>query len=385
MIIISVLEINLLSLAKNMHYYKNKLKYNQKFCFVVKSNCYGLGDEICRYFNDFVDYFAVSSWYEFSEIKNKISKPVLILDPIYDSIDLKKLIKNKCELTISNLYSFELISKISKQFNMDISVHIAINSGMNRFGFKDINEVEKVIDDIKKSQNIKIKGIFSHYFDAKNDYFAKYQIKQLKYYMSLFEGKFEKYPMVHMVASDGLLYNNFGDLARVGYGIYSDNKDNQTITLKTKILEIQNLNNGDSAGYSSCYIADKNCKIAVIGIGYGDGIMRSIVNDGYVIINGEYSKILAICMDSMIVDINDINCKINDDSVIIGKMGNVSISICDIANWCGTIGYEVITRISQRVRRIYKGKDKCRLFLEGSEQENLSLSIVVEQDQPLQG
>ena len=233
-------------------------------------------------------------------------------------------------------------------------------------------------------QNIKIKGIFSHYFDAKNDYFAKYQINHLKYYMSFFEKLNYNYPIVHISASDGLKYNNFGNMARVGYGIYND-KYYQTITLKTKILEIQNLRWGDSAGYSSSYISSEDKKIAIIGIGYGDGIMRSIVEKGYVIINKKYAKILAICMDSMIVDINEIDCEINDDVIIIGKMGNVTISICDIASWCGTIGYEVIVRISQRVKRIYKGNRKCKLFLESSEQENSLELIAKELDQPLQG
>ena len=172
-------------------------------------------------------------------------------------------------------------------------------------------------------------------------------------------------------------------MARVGYGIYSD-EYNKTITLKTKILEIQNLTAGDSAGYSSCFIADKNYKIAIIGIGYGDGIMRNIVQKGYVIISGKLSKILAICMDSMIVDISQIDCNINDNVVIIGKMGNVTISICDIANWCDTIGYEVIVRLSQRIQRIYKGKKECKLFLESLGRENLSEWIAREQDQHLQ-
>lgn len=378
-------------IAKNIKLIKNKLLKNQKLCFVAKSNCYGLGSEICSYFNDFVDYFAVSCVYEFEKIKQFTNKNIIILDPIFDKNELIYLIKNNAELTVSNFESLKLIKEVCDENNLNSVVHIAINSGMNRLGFSENNEIIQLIDTIKKSQNIKIKGVFSHYFYANNATIADFQLKKYKYLLSFFENnsiinnenksrnKLEKlsqnifyqgkFPITHISASDGVNYKNFGNMARVGFAIFSDDYF-ETIKLKSKIIDLQELKEGDSAGYKNSFIAKNNCTLAVVSIGYGDGIFRNIKNKGYVLIRGEFAKIVAVCMDMIIVDVTKINCKINDDVIIIGKMGKNAISICDIANWCDTIGYEVIVRLSDRIKRVYLGEKECRLFLENLEQEN---------------
>ena len=156
-------------------------------------------------------------------------------------------------------------------------------------------------------------------------------------------------------------------MVRIGYGIYSDS-DFDTISLKTKILGFQKVKSGEHIGYTGT--AQSDMLVAVVAIGYGDGIMRNIAQKGYVIINDCFCKILAVCMDTMIVDVSSAKCKIYDDVIIIGKMKNTKISVCDIATWCDTIGYEIIVRLSSRIKRKYLEESRCKLYLENFVQEN---------------
>ncbi len=352
MIIISVLEIDLNAIKNNIKVIKSKLNKTQKFCMVVKANAYGLGaKKISNYFSDFVDYFAVSSPNEYYEIITNINKPIIVLDPVYEG--LESLIERGAELTVSNYESLDKILIASKKINKICKVHIAINTGMNRFGFKRIVDILNIVNILQKTQNIVIYGVFSHYFMSNDKYFAEKQTSKFKDIKDKIDG-FLPGCLFHICATDGVIYNNCFDMARVGIGCYLD-ATFQTLTLKSKLIDIQILEPGECAGYSAIFVAKKKTKIGIIGIGYGDGIFRNIVKKGYVLINRNRAKIVAICMDCLLVDITEINAKIYDDVVLIGRDGNKQIFICDVASWCGTIEYEVIVRIADRVERKYIG------------------------------
>lgn len=293
----------------------------------------------------------------------------MILDTIYDKLELIALINNNCEFTVSNLTSLDILLDIDKEINQKIKVHLAINTGMNRFGFCDYYALKKAVNKIKKSQNIVICGIFSHLFDGKCEKNSQNQIKIFDNFCKYVSKLYNLETIKHICASDGSVFNNFGDMVRLGYGLY-DNSCFETLTLKTNILEFQTIKKGETAGYSGVFEATKKTKLAIIGIGYGDGILRNIVNKGFVLINGSFAKIVAVCMDSMIIDISKIKCKIYDEVIVIGKSKKNKISICDIARWCDTIGYEIIVRLSSRIDRIYIGEDKCKLLRGNIEQES---------------
>ena len=350
-IYISVLEINLNAIKNNLADVKKLLKYNQKLCVVAKANCYGLGaKKLCLELRKFCDYFAVSSAKEFFEIRRVTEKPIVILDPVF--CGLKKLIKAGAELTISNFEGLKNLLDISEMCKEKIKVHIAINTGMNRFGFKTKSEVFEVVEKIKKSQKIIISGVFSHYFEANNKIFADCQFKKFLEMKQFILERFNLNAIYHLANSDGLFSKNGFDMVRAGMAIYTDKKY-PTITLKSKVLEMQNLNPFESAGYSSIYRKNCKCKVAIVGIGYGDGISRNIVKNGYVLINGNYAKIVAICMDTLLVDVTNLNVKIYDEVVLIGKSKDKQIFICDVAGWCDTIDYEIIVRLSNRIERKY--------------------------------
>lgn len=351
----SILKIDLNCIRKNIEEYKIKLGENRKFCAVVKADAYGFGSKkICREINDLVDYFAVSSEKEFFEIKNVISKPVLILDPIYENIT--KLAKFNCEICVSNLIQFKKIFMASKRNkNVNYKIHLKINTGMNRFGFCDFKEIAEVFYLSQKTQNIFIIGAFSHFYMGNNKDIANFQIKKFEDVKFWLGQKFDVSNIIfHISNTDGFEIGRKFDMVRIGLGMFLKHNKN-CIELKSKIIEIQNVKKGETAGYSLGFIAERNMKIAVVSIGYADGILRCITGRGMVLVGGKFCKILAVCMDSIIIDITDVKTKLFDDVIVIGKSGDKQIFVCDIARWCDTIEYEILTRISKRVKRVFVG------------------------------
>lgn len=351
MIKISILEVNISAIKNNLSEIKRLLKYNQKLCVVAKANAYGLGaKKVCESLNNFADYFAVSAAKEFYEIRGVVTRPIVILDPVYK--DIKRLVKAGAELTVSNLESLQKIIDVSDEYDEKIKVHIAINTGMNRFGFKTKKEIFEVVEIIKKSQNIIISGVFSHYFDAKTKDFANFQFNRFLEIKQFILSRFNLNAMYHLASSDGISHKNGFDMVRAGMMLYTDKKY-QTITLKSRVIDIQFLNPNETAGYAGIFKAKQKTKLAIVGIGYGDGIIRNIVKKGYVLINNNYAKIVAVCMDTILVDVTKFEVHIFDEVILIGKSKDKQIFICDVASWCDTIDYEIIVRLSDRVERRY--------------------------------
>lgn len=351
----AVLKIDLDGIIENIIEYKKRIGDSRFFCAVVKADAYGLGSKkICKAINDFIDYFAVSSKREFLEIKKLVSKPILLLSPIYENITI--LAKSSCEFCISNIFQLERFLKLAKRSkNVVYNVHIAINSGMNRFGFSGLSEINYAINKIQKTQNIKIKGVFSHYYIGNNEIISKMQSKRLESVKSLFGiEKKQLKPIFHIANTDGFEFGRNFDMIRIGLGLFLKNNKN-TFSLVSKVIEIQSIKPNETVGYGLKFIAEKNMRVAVVSIGYADGIMRRIAGKGYVLINGKFSKILAVCMDCIIVDITGLKANLCDEVTLVGKNGDNQIFICDIAKWCDTIEYEIMTRFSKRIKRVYVG------------------------------
>lgn len=351
----SILKVDLDGIIENIKSYKKKLKENQKFCAVIKADCYGLGArKISEAINDYVDYFAVASRKEFFSINRFVTKPIILLDPIYKNITI--LTKQNCEFSVSNLFQLKKISVLAKRNkNLVYKIHLAINTGMNRFGFCDKIEFGEVLDILQKTQNIVIKGVFSHFLLGNNEIIAKNQIKKFKNMKNFLSSKIDANNIIfHITNTSGFDYGKKFDMIRIGLGMFLKH-NKQSFTLKSKIIEIQNVNKGDSVGYGVNFVAEKFMKVAVVSIGYADGFSRAVAGKGFVLINGRSAKVLAVCMDSIIVDVSEIEVNLCDEVVVIGKSGDKQIFVCDIASWCDTIEYEIMTRFSRRIKRIYIG------------------------------
>lgn len=326
-----------------------------KFCAVVKADAYGLGSKkVCCAIDDLVDYFAVSSEAEFLEINRLVTKPILILDPIYKNIT--KLARQSCEFCVSNQKQLNNILRIAKKNrSVEYKIHLAFNTGMNRFGFASNEELINIFNEIEKTQNISINGVFSHFYMGSNEIFVNLQSKKFIELQKMIRQKYDDRNLIfHISNTDGFEFNQYFDMVRIGLGMFLDN-NYSIFSLESRIVEIRWIEAHENVGYSQSFISPKKMKIAVVSIGYADGIMRSISTKGFVIVNGEFCKILAVCMDSIIIDVTDVKISLNDRVTLIGKNGGKQIFICDLASWCGTISYEIMTRISKRVKRVYIG------------------------------
>ena len=351
----SILEIDLDGIIDCIKEYKRRLSKKQKFCAVVKADCYGLGSrKICKAIDLYVDYFAVASRGEFFYIRKFVTKPILLLDPIYKNITI--LAKKGCEFCVSNLFQLKQIERFAKR-NKDIiyKIHIAINTGMNRFGFLGFCELDNLLNIIQKTQNIKICGVFSHFYCGNNKILSKNQIFKLERIKKFLSSKIDISNIIFHISNTSGFENCRGfDMVRIGLGMFLKH-NKQNISLKSKIVELQNLKPNQTAGYGLGFVAKSQTKIAVVSIGYADGIFRSISGKGYVLVNGEFAKILSVCMDSIIIDVTGMDVKLCDTVTIFGTNGTNQIFVCDIASWCDTIEYEIIARLSKRIKRVYIG------------------------------
>ena len=360
----TVLEIDLKALKHNFKHLKSKLKSNTKFLAVVKAFGYGSdSSEVASYLQDLdADYFAVAYINEGVALREAgITKPIMVLHP--EAVNFKALIKHGLE---PSLYSAkilnEFINSASAEKQNSYPIHIKFNTGLNRLGFCE-NDVDYIVSKLKDSSSVQVKSIFSHLAaseDLDEKAFTKNQIENFKIISENLIKQIDYKPMLHMCNTSGIL--NYPeahfDMVRTGIGLYgfgNSVKENQHLkpiaTLKTVISQIHNIQKGESVGYNRAFKSDAFLKTATLPIGHADGIRRAYGNGkGFVIINNQKAHIIGnVCMDMIMVNITDIDCK-EGDEVIIFNQYHTAENLAEKAN---TISYELITAISQRVKRTF--------------------------------
>lgn len=360
----TILEIDLKALKHNFSYLKSKLQPQTKILAVVKAFAYGSDAvEIPKYLETLnVDYFAVAYAYEGVALRDAgIKTPILVLHP--QSINFKTLIDRCLEPSIYSLRvlnQFLEVAEREKQTNYPI--HLKINTGLNRLGLKS-SVIENVLSIIKQSKALKVKSVFSHLAaseDLNEKAFTECQIEQFKNIASKIESQLDYKPLFHMCNTSGILNypNAHFDMVRTGIGLYgfgnSEKEDANLIpiaTLKSVVSQIHTIEKGESVGYNRAFIADKLTRSATIPIGHADGIGRQYGNKkGFVTIKGQLAPILGnVCMDMIMVDVTDIDCEEGDEVIIFGK----STTANEFAKSVQSISYEIITAVSQRIKRIF--------------------------------
>lgn len=360
----TVLEIDLKALQHNFTFLKSKLESNTKFMAVVKAFAYGSDAvEIARSLEELnVDYFAVAYVNEGVALRNAgIKTPILILHPQPENF--KTIIKHCLEPSIYSkhvLNKFIAVAEEQKQSNYP--VHIKFNTGLNRLGFAEA-EIETILKSLKSTSTIKVKSLFSHLAasdDENEKVFTLYQIESFKRISQKMIEALQYKPMLHLCNTSGVL--NYPEahfnMVRAGIGLYGFgnspeiNKSLKPIaTLKTSISQIHNLNKGDSLGYNRGFIATKNTKTATLPIGHADGINRLFGNgNGFVFINGDKAYIIGnVCMDMIMVDVTAISCKEGDEAIVFGSNHSAE----NLAESINSISYELLTSVSQRIKRTF--------------------------------
>lgn len=326
---------------------------NYKYYFgVVKADCYGHDDvkTVKAIIDGGCNYLCVATLEEALEIRKKIEDiPILCLGVILkDYIDICKT-KN---ITVT-IPSSEYVKELKDENIENLKVHIKINTGMNRLGIKESEELKEVYKILEKKK-ANIEGVYTHIYEANNK--QKYDIQIEKFEELLENIPKERIPIIHTSASEAMSnYNKIDDVNGCRLGIimygFTENKElnlKSTFSLKSQVIQINNLKPGETVGYNGKYIAKENEKIAVVSIGYADGILRKNTGRTVFINEKEYKIVGNICMDMLFVKIDD-TVKLYDTVEILKDIEHIE----SVAKYLDTIPYEIMCSIGKRVPRKY--------------------------------
>lgn len=320
---------------------------------VVKADCYGHSDlkTVKAVIRGGCNYLSVATLDEAIEIRKEIKDiPILCMGVITrDYIDICK--EQNITITIPSLEYMEELESVNVE---NLKAHIKLNTGMNRLGIKEKEDLKKVYE-IAKSKKVNIEGIFTHMYKANNPEIYNNQINRFNELTSLIP--LEEIKIIHTSASDAMSnYKKPQNIngCRLGIIMYGftnreELKLKSTFTLKSQIIQINELKPGETVGYDGVYEAKENERIAVVAIGYADGISRQ--NKGrMVFINGkEYPIVGNVCMDMLFVKIDD-NVKLYDEAEILKDVEHIKY----VADYLGTVPNEILCSIGKRVPRVYK-------------------------------
>ena len=363
----TVLEINLDNMVKNLNYYRGKLKKDTKMMVMVKAFAYGSGNYEVSSTLAFhhVDYLTVAYADEGVELRNKgIKLPIMVMTPETNTFDI--IIKNGLE---PDIYSFRCLSQLEDAINQldteltePVGIHIKVDTGMHRLGFLP-EDIDELIERIKSNPKIRIKSVFSHFATSdmpEEEDFVMHQIEQFEKMSYKIVLAFPYKIMRHLLNTAGISrFTDYQyDMVRLGIGVYGvavcdedRGKLHNVMSLKTTIKQIKEYGPGETIGYGRHGKITKPSRIAVIPIGYADGLRRQLGNGNACFwVNGKPAPIIGnICMDLTMIDVTGIDCQEDDTAVLFDDNHPIEI----IAEACDTIPYEIMTRISQRVKRIY--------------------------------
>ncbi|MES2487511.1 MAG: bifunctional UDP-N-acetylmuramoyl-tripeptide:D-alanyl-D-alanine ligase/alanine racemase [Bacteroidota bacterium] len=360
----TVLEINLNSVIHNLNFYKSRLKPTTKVMVMVKAFGYGAGSyEIAKALSHHkVDYLGVAFADEGIALRNAgINTPIVVMNP--ESSAFTAMAAYNLEPEIYSARELRSFIVMAQQKNLsNYPIHIKLDTGMHRLGFQH-NQLTELIDLLRNNNLVSVKSIFSHLSASDDVQFAAFtqeQITKFEAGSNQIMQELNINPLRHILNTSGI-YNYPGaqyDMVRLGIGLYgvgNDATERQSLenvgTLKTIILQIKEVPAGDSVGYSRRFMASHSTTIATLPIGYADGIPRGWGNGkGFVTIHGKKATIIgSICMDMLMVDVTGIDCREGDTAIIFGN----SPSVVEMAQVLGTIPYEILTSISQRVKRVF--------------------------------
>lgn len=361
------LEINLNSLIHNLNYFRSKLEQKTRIMAMVKAFSYGSGSyEIANVLQfHHVDYLAVAYADEGVELrKSGINLPIMVMNPDEESFD--NIIMHSLE---PEIYSFRVLEMLENAIrkniipaNKPVKIHLKLDTGMHRLGFEE-KDLDELIRRLQQNKMLYVQSVFSHFAASdhpEHDDFSRRQIERFKTMGEKIQEGATHYVLRHIANSAAI--SRFPearfDMVRLGISLYgvSSNEDDAKMlrnvsTLKTNISQIKEVQPGDSVGYNRSWVAEKKMKIAIVPVGYADGLRRSLSNGkGHLYLNGKEAKIVGdVCMDMCMIDITGMQAGEGDEVVIFGQERNVSALARDM----DTIPYEVLTGVSRRVKRVF--------------------------------
>lgn len=346
--------INLKKLAYNFDLLKSRLPAGVLSAAVVKADAYGHGErEVIGALENSADYFVTATVEEAERAREITAKPILCLARVTGN-EIERCILKRIELSVSSAEDLNEIICASEDMNVSAYVHICLDTGMNRMGIKTKKALYKSINALKLCRTVAIKGVYSHFFDGEN---AERNEKQYEKFITFLKlgGKAFSGAIKHISSTAEFIEEKYCfDMVRFGIGIYGYGAAGvkPCLTFKSYISRVAKVKKGEKVGYGGQFIAEKDCYIATISAGYGDGIPRSF-SGGTVLIGGKRRKIVgSVCMDYCFA-LADGGVKTGDEVVFIGSQGKKNLTAEDMANACNTISYEILTGI-KRSEKLYE-------------------------------
>jgi alanine racemase len=362
----TVLEVDLQAMTRNINHFRSKIGASTRLVAMVKASSYGAGEtEVARLLQkQGVAYLAVAFADEGVALREGgVTMPIVVLNA--DDASFDTMVAHSLE---PEIYSFRslasFVQAVERAGEINYPIHLKIDSGMHRLGFmqEDIEELCKTLAQV--GQSVRVASIFTHLCvadDASQDDFSRQQIAEYDHISSAIMASLPYRTLRHAAASEAMLRFEEArfDMCRLGIGLYGFSSTEgdalePVSTLRSRIVQIRTLHEGDTVGYCRNGKIVKESRIATIPVGYADGLNRHLGNGAWeMIVAGKRAKIVGnICMDSCMIDITEIEGVKEGDEVTIfsAEKGNTA---ADMAAVLGTIPYEVLTSVSKRVKRIY--------------------------------
>ncbi|MEQ8905074.1 bifunctional UDP-N-acetylmuramoyl-tripeptide:D-alanyl-D-alanine ligase/alanine racemase [Ekhidna sp.] len=354
----TVLEVNFEALQHNLNQYRALLKPQIKLMVMVKANAYGSGLlEVANFLqHQRVDMLGVAYVDEAIQLrKNGISIPIMIMNPHTESFEQFERYDLQAEI-----FSISHFNRMLKDTSEQPRIHLKIDTGMHRLGFSP-EKIDELISRLKENPQVRVEGIFTHFSSSDVASEDDFTINQAQ----VFEAVYEKIasaigykPAKHACNSPGMVRwpQYHFDMVRLGIGLHGFDPTDQlplrlSSQLKSIVSQIQHLKAGDTVGYSRMGKVERDSKIAVVPIGYEDGYLRIFGNgNAKMSVAGKLCPTVGnVCMDMAMIDVTDADAKEGDEVIVFGE----EPSIKDLASWASTIPYEILTNVSNRVKRIF--------------------------------
>lgn len=360
-------EINLDHLAHNLHQIRNRVA-PARVIPVVKADAYGHGAVVCagRLVREGVTMFAVAQFQEAMELRESgIDEAILVLGRLFPQ-QLPEAVKAGFRITVFGEEDLHWLEAVGAE--RPVPVHVKIDTGMGRTGLL-ASRTDSFLNDLVQCRSIIWEGLFSHFAtaDEPDKRYANLQLARFRELLGRVRELVRRPSLIHMASSAAILDlpESTFDAVRPGilmYGHYPSRTTSQTIapkqvmTLKTYVAHVREMPGGHPVSYGRRWSTPGPTRLAVLPIGYADGISRRLTNLGKVLIRGkQYPMVGTVTMDFIMVDVADDPVKVGDEVIIWGESSQGTIQLADVAERIGTIPYELTCMVSKRVRRVYRG------------------------------
>lgn len=362
---LTILNVSLPAIVHNLNYHRSLLKPETKVVAMVKAHSYGLGDVelVNELVHQHIDYLAVAYTDEGVRLRKRhIQTPIIVLGAEAHSFDV--MVQQNLEPEIFNFYYLHELENVLKRHPQiqQFNIHVKVDTGMHRLGFDD-QDIPELIDIVKRNPQLHIASVFSHLAAAEDPAEDAYTLHQIQLFQKMTAQICQAfdYPILrHILNSAGIVrFTDYQfDMVRLGISLYGFSgipevaaHMQNVATLKTVITQVKSIPAGETIGYNRSYKLTRDTQVAIIPIGYADGYPRELSNGrGRVIIQGQKVPVIGkICMDMCMLDVTGLTVHEGDEVIVYGE-GNTA---AEMAETSGLISYELLTRISQRVPRVY--------------------------------